>query len=113
MSNGGRSYAPWNDRHRHAIGLEDVCSYFHLGHAASIVTGYVPGTSAPTVARLTQEQPLVVSYMFGLAAAPKGFGAVAEILRARNGVTLSNTAGVEIFVACDPDFVNYTERAMR
>lgn len=112
MSNGGRSYAPWNDRHRHAIGLEDVCGYFHLGHAASLAAGCVPGTSAPTVARLTPSQPLVVSYMFGLAAAPKKFGAVTDIRRAAGGVALRNAAGAEVFVACDPDFLMTTESEM-
>lgn len=110
MSNGGRSYAPWNDRHRHAIGLEDVCGYFHLGHAASVAAGCVPGTSAPTVARLAPSQPLVVSYMFGLAKAPHGFGAVTEIRRAPGGVALRNDVRAEVFVACDPDFLKTTKK---
>ena len=35
ISNGGRHYAPWNGRHRRAIGLEEVVSNFHSGLAES------------------------------------------------------------------------------
>ena len=105
MSNGGRSYPPWNDRHRFAIGLEDVCGYFHLGHAASVAAKCVPDTSSPTVVHLSATTPLIVPYIFGLVAAPHDFGAVVKIRRADEGVRICNEAGVEIFASCDPTFL--------
>ena len=36
MSNGGRHYPPWSGRHRHVMGVEDVCGYFNLGRGPSI-----------------------------------------------------------------------------
>lgn len=34
-SNGGRFYEPWSGRHRGVLGIEECCSYFGYGHAAS------------------------------------------------------------------------------
>lgn len=110
MSNGGRSYQPWNDRHLRAIGLEDVCGYFHLGHSASLAAGHVPGTDAPTTVSLTPEEPLTVSYMFGIAPTPAGFGPVARIRPVMGGVALIDRDGAEAFAACNTDFLKFEER---
>ena len=69
-SHGGRRYAPWNGRHTHCIGLEEVCSYFHLGHAASIAdnplslrgiptdaSGRTVRSSSPTCSASPQRRP--------------------------------------------------------
>jgi hypothetical protein len=103
LSNGGRTYAPWNARHRRVIGLEEVCSYFHLGHAASIADNPVSARGIPTAATLGGD--LVINYAFGLAPAPAGFGAVQQILPTSGGVRLIDAAGRETFAACDLGFV--------
>ena len=105
MSNGGRSYAPWSDRHRRVIGLEDVCSYFHLGHAKSIADNPISRMGVPTAITLTPGASLAIPYAFGLAPAPRGFGAVADIRPAAGGVVLVDGAGREVFAACDLGFV--------
>jgi hypothetical protein len=105
FSNGGRDYAPWNGRHRNAIGLEEICGYFHLGHAVSIADNPVAASGSPTAITLTPEAPTVVSYMFGLAAVPPNFGAVRDIVGAAGGVTLVDINGLTVFAACDPSFI--------
>jgi len=55
--------------------------------------------------QLTPDAPLHVSYMFGLAAVPPGFGAVKDIVSSPGGVRLIDVAGQEIFAACDLSFV--------
>ena len=80
LSNGGRDYPPWNGRHRRAIGLEEICGYFHLSHARSIADNPVAAGGSPTAVDLRPDAPLIVSYMFGLAAIPPGFGAVTDIV---------------------------------
>ncbi len=104
-SNGGRDYAPWNGRHRNAIGLEEICGYFHLGHAASIANNPVAATGSPTAVLLSPAAPTTVSYMFGLAPTPPGFGAVASISAAKGGVEIVGESGQSVFVSCDPSFV--------
>lgn len=36
FSNGGRTESPWSGRHIGRLGVEEVCSYFALGHQASL-----------------------------------------------------------------------------
>ena len=87
-----------------AIGLEEICGYFHLGHAASIADNPVAASGSPTAVELSG-RPLTVSYMFGLAEAPQGFGAVSDIVRVAGGVKLVDGGGREVFAACDVSFV--------
>lgn len=105
LSNGGRDYAPWNGRHRRAIGLEEICGYFHLGHARSTAPNPVEAGGSPTTVRLSPEEPLVVSYLFGLAAIPREFGPVETVAAAQGGVTLTGASGHAVFAPCDPAFV--------
>ncbi|MDR0534536.1 MAG: hypothetical protein LBH01_11345 [Verrucomicrobiales bacterium] len=79
MSNGGRHYAPWSSRHRHAIGLEEVCSYFHLGLAESARRNHLNRAGIPTCAQLDPRQPLTVNYIMAVAAIPRGFDCVKDI----------------------------------
>lgn len=105
LSNGGRHYPPWSGRHRRVIGIEDVCSYFHLGHQAALRDNPFSEAGFATAATLSPATPLVVSYAFGLAPAPPGFGRVTAITRAAGGVTLADAAGRTTFAACDVGFV--------
>ena len=105
LSHGGRHYAPWNGRHTHCIGLEEVCSYFHLGHAASIADNPLTRRGIPTAIALEPDGSVAVPYMFGLAAVPNGFGAVARIEEEDGGVILTDGGGREVFAACDVSFV--------
>lgn len=105
MSHGGRRYAPWNGRHTHCIGLEEVCSYFHLGHAASIADNPLSRRGIPTATTLKPNGSVVIPYAFGLAATPPGFGAVARIDEEDGGVLIADADGREVFAACDVSFV--------
>ena len=51
-SNGGRSYAPWNGRHRDVLGVEDGCTWSLYGHAASIARNALSDIGIPTALRL-------------------------------------------------------------
>ncbi|RRJ97947.1 hypothetical protein Ga0100231_005830 [Opitutaceae bacterium TAV4] len=72
-SNGGRHYAPWSGRHRRVLGIEDVTSYFHLGLAPSAAPNPLSRAGVPTVLRLQRNRPLVVNYIMGIIALPRGF----------------------------------------
>ena len=105
MSNGGRNYAPWNGRHDRVIGLEEVCSYFHLGHAASIGDNPLSARGIPTAVTLVPDAPLSISYAFGLAPVTTTFGRVTDIRAAEGGVLIADDLGGEVFAACDLSFV--------
>lgn len=101
LSNGGRAYPPFSSRHRGVIGLEEVCSYFHLGHAASIADNPVAARGTPTAVTLSPEATLTIRYAFGLAAVPPGFGAVTDIRPADGGIMITDAAGYDVFAAID------------
>jgi hypothetical protein len=105
MSHGGRRYAPWNGRHTHCLGLEEVCSYFHLGHAAAIGDNPLARRGIPTAVSLAPDGSVAIPYMFGLAAVPESFGAVARIDEEDGGVIIADGDGHEVFAACDVSFV--------
>jgi hypothetical protein len=105
FSNGGRDYPPWNGRHRLAIGIEEICGYFHLGHAASVAVNPVAAGGSATAMELAPNGQTVLSYIFGLAATPPGFGAVTDVIAVPGGIRLADAAGHAVFAACDLSFV--------
>jgi len=109
MSNGGRTYAPWQSRHDRVIGLEEVCSYFHLGHRASTEDNTVSRRGIPTFVTLDPGAPTEINYAFGLAPVAPGFGAVVQIEPTDDGVVIRDGAGHQTFAACDPSFIAPTE----
>lgn len=101
LSNGGRTYPPFSSRHTGVIGIEEVCSYFHLGHKASISPNPVSSRGVPTSIALDPDGEIVIRYAFGLAPVPPGFGAVVDIRPGAGGIVLSDAAGHETHAAVD------------
>jgi len=65
MSNGGRDYAPWNGRHQGVIGIEETCSYFHLGHKASQSSNPLSDQGRATCLTLHPDRSVDIEYTFG------------------------------------------------
>jgi hypothetical protein len=105
LSNGGRSYPPFSDRHRRVIGIEEVCGYFHLGHAASVGDNPLAARGIPTTITLTPGGSVDIPYAFGLAAVDPDFGPVSAVREDEGGIVLGDAQGHEVFAACDVSFV--------
>jgi hypothetical protein len=107
MSNGGRHYAPWNGRHRHVIGLEDVTSYFHHGHAESVRPNPLSRMGIPTCIDLHPEHPVSVASIMAVAPIPRGFDEVREIREGKRArtVELESRSGKIIRVPLDTGFL--------
>ena len=88
ISNGGRHYPPWNGRHVNVMGLEEVTSYFHPGLAESVAENPISKRGYPTHVQLDPDHPLVVNYVFAVAAVPAGFERVEAIEQDDGAVTL-------------------------
>jgi hypothetical protein len=95
LSNGGRHYPPWNSRHVNVMGLEEVCSYFHPGLAESARPNQISAKSYPTFVTLNARKPLVVPYIMGVTAIPRGFDRVVSIQAAQGSrsITLQSASG--------------------
>lgn len=61
ISNQGRSYAPWNNRHL-ALGIEPVCSAFDLGPAVSTGANPIANAGTATAMAFTPDTPFTTHY---------------------------------------------------
>lgn len=104
-SNGGRHYAPWSGRHRGVLGLEEVTAYFHYGLAASAAPNPVSRRGIPTAVTLDPRRPLVVPYIMGVAAVPRGFDTVRRIDFRGDHVMLHAASGKTVRHAVDLAFL--------
>jgi hypothetical protein len=95
ISNRGRHYPPWSGRHINVMGLEEVCSYFHLGLAESARKNLISAKGHPTCIALSPKKPLVVPYIMGVARIPRGFERVVSIQGAAGSraVVLQSASG--------------------
>jgi hypothetical protein len=107
ISNGGRHYPPWSSRHVNVMGLEEVCSYFHLGLAESARPNHISAKGYPTCVRLNPRKPLVVPYIMGVVQIPRGFDRVASIRATDNhrAITLEAASGKCAKAAVHLDFL--------
>jgi len=107
LSNGGRHYPPWNSRHVNVMGLEEVTSYFHLGLAESARENPLSRRGIPTHLALNPADPLVVSYIMGVARIPAGFDRVTAIraVRRKHAIRLQSASGCSAEAAVDLDFL--------
>ena len=88
------------------IGLEEICSYFHLGHAASIADNPISRMGVPTAITLTPGR--LARHSLCVRARSRA----ARLRRGRRYPTprqaasiLVDGAGREVFAACDLGFV--------
>jgi len=110
MSNGGRHYAPWSGRHRHAIGLEEVTSNFHFGLAESAKPNALNRAGIPTCVRMQPDKPINVNYIMAVAPIPGGFDIVKSIESSANGksVTLTSASGKKVTAPINLPFLTAT-----
>lgn len=108
MSNGGRHYPPWNGRHRRVIGLEDVTSYFHHGHAESVKPNALSRAGIPTALDFDPERSATLNSIMAVAPVPKGFDEVRHIRAAKDGrsVALESRSGKTVKVRLDLGFLS-------
>jgi len=111
MSNGGRHYAPWSGRHRRVIGLEDVTSYFHLGHAESVRPNPLSRAGIPTCLEFSPSTPVAINSIMAVAPIPKGFDEVRQIRQGKRGqfVELQSRSGKTIKVPLNLSFLTATQ----
>jgi hypothetical protein len=105
LSNGGRDYPPFLGRHRRVLGIEELTSYFHLGHRASAGPNALNSAGVPTAVSLRPDLAVTTRYAFGCIPAPAGFGRVASLALHGDELTLSDHDGREARVDFDASFM--------
>jgi hypothetical protein len=105
ISNGGRHYPPWNGRHLAVLGIEDGTSYLAYGLAESAAPNPLTKRGYITSVHLDPCRPLVVNYIFGIAAIPRGFGAVQTLTPTGGGIEMRDAAGHRVRAVVDLTFL--------
>ena len=111
MSNGGRYSAPWNGRHVNVMGVEDVTGFFHTGLAGSAHANALSKRGLTTCHHLRADQPFAVRYIMAVAAIPRRFERVKNIIVAPDKVTLVGAGGVKVSTPLDSAFLKQTGAA--
>jgi hypothetical protein len=84
MSNGGRSYTPWNSRHRAVIGIEEASLDYRLIEDPK---------DRPAGLSLGKGRTTTVRYAFGAIPPPKNWTAVKDIELGKGKLTLTDESG--------------------
>jgi len=84
MSNGGRSYTPWNSRHRAVIGIEEASLDYRL---------IKDPKDGPAGLALAKDRATTVRYALGAIPAPKNWTAVKDIQLGKDQLTLIDASG--------------------
>jgi hypothetical protein len=113
MSNGGRKYSPWLSRHTNVIGIEEVTSFFHLGHKASVEENHLNKNGYKTFGELKKDNPLVIRYIFGLTAIPADFTYVKNITESATGIIIEDVSGIKAEVKVDLNFITNTFKTQK
>jgi hypothetical protein len=105
-SNGGRSYAPWNGRHRDVLGVEDGCTWSLHGHAASIAPNPLTELGIPTAVRLDANGSVDVRHVIGAVPTPSGWATVANVQTGDGMLTVTDAAGAALVLPFDHRFLS-------
>lgn len=79
QSNGGRSQSPWNGRHVGRLGVEEVCSFFAAGNAASR-DNYLVDAGFPTYRSFDETHQLAFSTIHVVTEVPVDFDIVESVV---------------------------------
>lgn len=108
-SNGGRHYPPWNGRHRHVLGLEDVTACFDFGLAESARPNAFTRRGVPTTLHLRRDRPLRVPYIMGVLPLPRGFDVVRRVRFKGDTAIFTALSGRRIVQPLDRGFLARAE----
>lgn len=90
MSNGGRSYSPWNSRHRAVIGIEEAATSMHV---TGDLGGAMPTSEAGLATGLTLGGESEIRYAFGAIAVPPGWSEVSDVQATGDQLVLRDVSG--------------------
>ena len=106
MSNGGRHYPPWNGRHINVLGVEDCTGFFHSGLSESAAPNALSKRGLKTHIAFDPKSPFSVKYIMGLAAIPKQFDRVKNIIIEAQAITLVSDSGLDVKTRVNTGFLH-------
>jgi len=104
IANQGRHGAPWNGRNR-CLAVEDACTHFADGLAASARSNALTRAGVATVLKLTADRPTVVRHIQGVVKAPTTFGRVRTVTFAPGEATFVSAKGKRVKAKVNWEFL--------
>ncbi len=105
-SNGGRHYPPWSGRHRAVLGVEEICSFFQEGIAASTVKNSISRRGIPTCQLMSPSKPLKVNSIMAVCEIPKNFDRVAKVEPMAGGIKIASSSQKTAQLSVDLSFLD-------
>lgn len=105
FSNGGVDVAPLDGELTAVLGIEDLCSHFGSGPAASAAPNTFNRRGCRTAAILRPGEEADVRTIMGVVALPRGFTRVARILAGRGRITFFSPEGRRASIPLDHGFL--------
>jgi hypothetical protein len=109
LSNGGRDDLPWNGRHVRRIGIEDGCTYFHLGLEESR-RNRLRKIGIETVRQFSKTESTSLRNLHVVVAVPPGYGPVRNVKLGPDSVEITNSKGVKVSTPVDGTFLTQKGR---
>jgi hypothetical protein len=104
MDNGGRHAPPWNGSNR-CLGVEDGCTFFGEGLAASAKANLLTRQGIPTSVSLSPRRPTVIRHIQGAVRVPAGFDRVRSVAFTPGGATFFAASGKQVSTPVDWEFL--------
>lgn len=104
ISNKGRHGHPWNGRNR-CLGLEETCSYFADGLAASAKPNIITKKGFATSVNFSSAEPTVINMIQGVVKVPDNFGKVKDVRFGENIIHFISETGAEVSTEVNYDFL--------
>jgi hypothetical protein len=104
LENHGRHSFPWNGRNQ-CLGVEDICSYFAEGIAASARANLLTEQGIATAIDCTEDSPLDIRSIQAAVPVPVGFNRVEHIDFRDKCLRLISDSGSSVEVTVDHSFV--------
>jgi len=104
IENKGRHKAPWSGRNC-TLGVEDVCSFFDMGIAASATPNAFSERGVKTVHELSGKKPFSVRYIQGAIPVPHKFGRVRKALFRPGKIIFIDDQGTKVEAAVQHSFI--------
>ena len=101
FSNGGRDYPPFDRSPGRVLGIEDACTFFHVGHRASIEPNWVSAEGVPTALALDPAGARTVRHALGVVPIDASWSGDVTLTVSADRLTLQDAAGPSAAVPFD------------
>jgi len=111
LSNRGRTYAPFDESPGPVLGIEDACTFFHLGHRASVADNALTAEGVPTALALAPGGVRSVRFALGAVPIDARWSGEVRLTVGRGRLDIEDAGGPAVTLPFDTDWFTGKEAA--